>query len=89
MAELPIAPVKRIIKASGAARVSDDAAIELANAIEDFGEGIARVVHSFKNVGMKNVRVRLYPDDRHEILNETDKERVYKDLYRWISYYTP
>ena len=26
----------------------------------------------------------LYADDRHEILNETDREAVYQDIYDWL-----
>ena len=33
---------------------------------------------------MENVQIRLYPQDRHEILNETDKDNIYADIYRWI-----
>ena len=28
--------------------------------------------------------MKLYPDDRHEILNETDRVQVYEDLYGWF-----
>lgn len=28
--------------------------------------------------------MKLYPGDRHEILNESDRELVYEDLYQWI-----
>ena len=28
--------------------------------------------------------MKLYPDDRHEILNETDREAVYQDLLNWL-----
>ena len=29
----------------------------------------------------------LYPDDRHELLNETDKEAVWHDILSWITYH--
>ena len=37
MAELPIAPVGRLLKNAGANRISDDAKIELANVLEEIG----------------------------------------------------
>ena len=56
MAELPIAPIKRIIKNSGAARISDDAAAELAVAMEEFGDDVAiQAVKLAKPAGRKTV----------------------------------
>lgn len=52
--------------------------------VGDYGKGIARTVQSFKKAGMKNVKVKLYPGDRHEILHETDRDIVYKDICRWL-----
>ena len=52
--------------------------------VGDFSKGVIRAVDSFHNVGMKNVKVKLYEGDRHEILNETDREIIYQDLYDWI-----
>ena len=33
---------------------------------------------------MKDVSCKLYKNDRHEILNETDREQVYADLLGWM-----
>ena len=33
---------------------------------------------------MKDVEIKLYPDDRHEILNELDKDQVYQDILTWL-----
>ena len=54
--------------------------------VGDFGKGVLKVVDMFKKIGMKNVKVKLYPTDRHEILNETDYQQVYDDLYTWITF---
>jgi histone H3/H4 len=56
MAELPIAPVKRIIKDSGAARISEDAAVTLAEAMEAYAEEVAVEATKFaKHAGRKTV----------------------------------
>ena len=33
---------------------------------------------------MKDLSIKLYEGDRHEILNELDRETVYKDIYDWM-----
>ena len=56
MAELPIAPIKRIIKNAGAARISDDAAMALAEAMEAYAEEVALQANNLaKHAGRKTV----------------------------------
>lgn len=57
MSELPIAPIKRLLKNSGAARISDEAAQELAEVLEQIGEDIARDASKLaKHAGRKTVK---------------------------------
>ena len=52
--------------------------------VGDFEKGVIKVVQQFKKTGMKHVDLKLYENDRHEILNETDRKVVYRDILRWL-----
>ncbi len=41
-------------------------------------KGVEQVYKMFDKVGMKNTEITFFENDRHEILNETDNENVYK-----------
>lgn len=53
--------------------------------VGDCGKGVKRAFASFRAAGVRDAALKLYPDLRHEILCEDEKETVYEDLYRWLS----
>lgn len=50
-----------------------------------YGKGVEAAYESYKKAGIQDVTIKLYPGDRHEILNELDREMVYQDLLDWFS----
>lgn len=52
--------------------------------VGNMGIGVRHVYEKYQKLGMKDVAIKLYPDNRHEILNEFDKEIVYQDLLNWL-----
>ena len=52
--------------------------------VGNFGKSVRKICRKYIDSGMKDVSIKLYPGDRHEILNETDRQQVYEDLYRWM-----
>lgn len=38
----------------------------------------------YKDVGIKDVALRIYKDGRHEMLNEINREEVYEDVLQWL-----
>ena len=49
------------------------------------GVGVKTVYDMFMKAGMKDMTYKLYENDRHEILNETDREDVYNDIVSWLN----
>ena len=48
------------------------------------GKAVENVYQRYQKCGMKDVEIKLYENDRHEILNEDDKEQVYQDILSWL-----
>lgn len=48
------------------------------------GKAVVRAVELYRDVGMKDVSLILYPGMRHEILNEPGKQTVYADVLAWL-----
>lgn len=55
-----------------------------ADPVGDWGKGVRTVFDRFKSIGMKDVVIKLYPDARHEVLNELNKEEVWNDILTWV-----
>ena len=53
--------------------------------VGEYGKAPKALYESFKKTGMQKVTLKLYEGDRHEVLNETDNETVYSDIYTWIT----
>ncbi len=52
--------------------------------VGSYGKGVEQACAAFKKHGMQDVTIRLYPEGRHEMLNELNKDEVYEDLLNWI-----
>lgn len=49
------------------------------------GKGVTRAYNAFCKAGLHDVKMRLYPGGRHEMLNEINRVDVYKDILDWIN----
>lgn len=51
--------------------------------VGDLGRGVKRVEKQLRKAGIQDLYCKLYANDRHEILNETDRDVVYGDILAW------
>lgn len=70
------------------ARVPADLPVLMLYGSEDpvghYGKDIGSIRRAMKKAGMRKIKLRSYPGDRHEILNEDDREQVYQDILTFI-----
>lgn len=48
------------------------------------GKGVRRACESFQKAGVRDVTIKLYHGLRHEILNETGRQYVFRDVLDWL-----
>ena len=49
-----------------------------------FGVGVKQVHERLAKAGVRDLTLTLYPDARHEILNELNRAQVYADITAWL-----
>jgi len=52
--------------------------------VGNFGSGVEKTYELLRSQGITDLTLKLYPDGRHEMLNETNREEVYEDLLKWL-----
>ena len=49
----------------------------------DYGRGVVKVCEMLIAAGVENTRIKIYPESRHEILNDVEKDEVFADILSW------
>lgn len=52
--------------------------------VGNYTKGVLKTFNEYVHLGIKDVDVKFYPKDRHEILREADREDVFYDIYTFI-----
>ncbi len=52
--------------------------------VGNFTKGVRRVYKDYLRAGVSDIQMKFYEGFRHEILNETGKEKVYEDILDWM-----
>lgn len=55
-----------------------------ADPVGDYGRGVQKAYESLQNAGLENITLKLYEGGRHELLNETNRDEVMQDVFRWM-----
>lgn len=50
-----------------------------------YGELVRKLYNIYIRLGIRNVKLKLYENRRHELLNELDKHEVYNEILEWVN----
>jgi len=53
------------------------------------GVGVKKIFSRFEKAGMTDLKITLYNDARHELLNETNRDSVFSDILKWLEKHLP
>ena len=57
--------------------------------VGNYGRAVRKVYTVWKKQGLTDLELKLYPNDRHELVNETDRELVFQDIEHWLERHLP
>jgi len=84
-----LAALDRISNPSNVAKVPKGVPLYLfagdRDPVGDYGKGVKRLYEAYKRAALFDVRLKLYPDARHEVLNETNRQEVTDDFIAWLN----
>ncbi|MBQ2767250.1 MAG: alpha/beta hydrolase [Clostridia bacterium] len=82
----------RISRPEWAGKIPTDMPVLLTSGEMDpvggFGRGVKQIYERIRGAGVRDVALKLYPDARHEILNEINRNEVYADIAAWLDDHT-
>ena len=80
--------ISRLYRKECLARIPKELPVYMVSGTADpvggYGKGVEKAYRSLKEAGLKNVNLKLYGDGRHELLNETNREEVMRDICLWM-----
>ena len=80
--------VSCVSRKAWAGKLPKDLPLLLVSGAEDpvgtWGKGVQKVAKRLQEAGIADLTLRLYPDMRHEILNEIDYETVWSEIAEWM-----
>ncbi len=84
--------IGEITKPSWYASVPKDLPVLLISGEDDpvgqYGKGVRKVAERLQKASVLDVSVKLYPNARHEVLNELNKDEVMEDIAAWLDAHT-
>ena len=48
------------------------------------GKGVLKFQNFLLDLGFKQVTLKLYPESRHELINDLDRDKVITDVKVWL-----
>jgi len=48
-------------------------------------KGVSQVYNALKDAGIGDLNLKFYEDGRHEMLNEINREEVFRDVIAWMN----
>lgn len=80
--------LNRLHKPKFMRKIRPDMSILLVAGAEDpvgnKSKGVLKLAKLYKHLGVKDVQTIIYPNMRHEILNENDNAKVYQDILKFL-----